>query len=152
MVIIRAHSLDQRAATAEALLPIARERHQRLLIANDPDLAQRIVAHGVHFSEAHTREALHWRALRPDWIITVAAHSLAACASAKRRGANAALLSPVFPTQSHRGDVYLGVRALLIARQAPLPVYALGGIDAETAARLRDSRFVGLAAIGALRI
>jgi thiamine-phosphate pyrophosphorylase len=98
-------------------------------------------------------EAFHWRALRPHWILTAAAHSLAACAIAKLGGADAALLSPVFPTQSHPGAPHLGAtRAMLIARQAPLPVYALGGIDAVTARQLEGSPFVGVAAIGALCI
>lgn len=136
-----------------ALLPIVRERHLTLSIANDPQLAQRIGAHGVHFSEAAMREASRWRVLRPHWILTVAAHSLAACATAKQLGADAVFLSPVFATRSHPGAPHLGaVRAMLIARQSPLPVYALGSIDAATARRLYDSRFAGFAAIGALHV
>ncbi|HEY4113044.1 MAG TPA: thiamine phosphate synthase [Rhizomicrobium sp.] len=153
MVILRTRDWARRAAMASALLPIVRERHLTLSIANDPDLARRIGAHGVHFSEAAMREASHWRVLRPHWILTVPAHSLAACATAKRLGADAVLLSPIFATRSHPGEPHFGaVRAMLIARQSPLPVYALGGINAASASQLKDSRFAGLAAIGALHV
>ena len=42
------------------------------------------------------------------------------------------------------------MRARLIARSAPLPVYALGGVNATTALRLSDLGFAGFAAIEAL--
>jgi len=41
-------------------------------------------------------------------------------------------------------------RFRLIANLSPLPVYALGGIDAAGAARLSGARLVGLACVGAL--
>jgi thiamine monophosphate synthase len=57
----------------------------------------------------------------------------------------------VFGTASHPDGAHLGaMRAKAIARVAPLAVYTLGGLNAQTAARLTGSRFVGLAAIGGL--
>jgi thiamine monophosphate synthase len=44
------------------------------------------------------------------------------------------------------------MRLRAIARQSPLPVYALGGIDDVTAQRLRDANLAGLAAVGALAV
>lgn len=65
------------------------------------------------------------------------AHSLAEIGAAVRAGADAILLSPVFPTRSHPGAPVLGaVRFLLLARRSPLPVIALGGMTAARAARL----------------
>lgn len=65
------------------------------------------------------------------------AHSLREIGAAVRGGAHAILLSPVFPTRSHPGGKALGaVRFLLLARQSPLPVIALGGITRARAARL----------------
>jgi thiamine-phosphate pyrophosphorylase len=151
LVIVRARQAAHRARLARALRPLARARGLVLLIAGDSGLADRSGAAGLHLSEAGLREAAQLRARRPRWLITAAAHSLAACAAAKRAGADAVLLSPVFPTASHPGRAVLGsLRALTIARLSPLPVYALGGIEARTARRLTDSAFTGLAAIGAL--
>lgn len=65
------------------------------------------------------------------------AHSLAEIGDAVRAGAHAVLLSPVFPTRSHPGGVALGpLRFSLIARQAPIPVIALGGMTRRRAAIL----------------
>lgn len=65
------------------------------------------------------------------------AHSLAGIGAAKRAGADAVLLSPVFATRSHPGAKVLGpVRFLLLARRCPLPVIALGGMTPHRAARM----------------
>lgn len=151
MVVVRARQSSHRAKLAQSLRGVARARGLTLLIGNDPALADRVRAAGIHLSEDNARQAAHWRAKRPRWLITAAAHSLAACASSHRRGADAAFLGPVFATDSHPDGGHLGAaRARDIARWAPLAVYALGGVNAQTAARLAGSRFVGLAAIGGL--
>lgn len=65
------------------------------------------------------------------------AHSLAQIADAVRAGADAVLLSPVHATRSHPGGRVLGpVRFLHLARQSPVPVIALGGMNRRRAARL----------------
>lgn len=141
MIVARArHGLEP---LARALLEA---RRCTVLIAGDPVLAARLGAHGIHLPEARAGEAAYWRARFPHMLITASAHSLRALA---RDHVDAFFLSPVFETQSHPGRASLGaVRADLIARQARVPVYALGGIDARNAARL--SGFGGIAAIGAL--
>ena len=146
-MIVRARKAKRRAALAVRLRDVAWGRGLILLIADDPDLARAIGANGIHLPEARAREAAHWRARQPGWLITAAAHSLAALLRAIH--ADAVLLSPVYPTRSHAGAPALGpARARLIARAVPMPVFALGGITAENAAQL--SGFAGLAAIGAL--
>ena len=151
MVVVRARQAAHRAKLAQALRPIVRTRRLMLLIANDPALADRVRAAGVHFSEANARHAASWRARRPHWLITVAAHSLRACVTARQMRADAVFLGPVFATGSHPNGNHLGsLRGRGIARTAPLPSYALGGIASASAGRLADSGFVGLAGIAAL--
>jgi len=151
MVIVRSRQASHRAKLAHSLRPLARARGLVLLIANDPALADRVGANGLHLSEASARQAPTWRARRPHWLITAAAHSFSACGIISRSGANAAFLSPVFATSSHPGPRALGVaRAHLIACQTTLPVYALGGVNGRTAMRLAGAPFTGIAAIGAL--
>jgi thiamine-phosphate pyrophosphorylase len=90
-----------------------------------------------------------WRHRR-HWLITVAVHSRQALRQAAMCGADAALLSPVFATASHPDERPLGLEGFnLLAAQAGLPVYALGGINANNAARLLSGRAVGIAAITA---
>jgi thiamine-phosphate pyrophosphorylase len=151
MVIVRARQSSHRAKLAHSLRPVARARGLILLVANDPALADRAGANGLHLSEANIPLAAAWRARRPHWLITAAAHSFSACGQAARSEADAVFLSPVFATPSHPGARALGAaRARAIVHQAALPVYALGGITAHTAARLGSAPFAGLAAIGAL--
>jgi thiamine-phosphate pyrophosphorylase len=147
LVIVRARKPARRAALAVQLRDVAWGRGLILLIADDPGLARAIGANGIHLPEARAREASHWRARQPGWLITASAHSLGALLKAV--SADAVLLSPVFPTRSHKDRPSLGAaRARLIARAAPMPVFALGGITAGNAGQLAG--FAGLAAIGAL--
>jgi thiamine-phosphate pyrophosphorylase len=149
LVIIRARQAPRRAQLAAALAKIARQRELVVLIANDAALAAKIGADGLHLSETRAGDASHWRARHPHWLITAAAHSLRATTQA--RHADAVLLAPIFATASHPGATVLGaIRARLIAQQSPLPVYALGGIDAGNVARLEGGKFAGVAAISAL--
>jgi thiamine-phosphate pyrophosphorylase len=142
MVIVRARDVTRRQALAESL---RRETNGLILLAaDDPVLADRL--HGLHLPEKRAREAAHWRALRPHWLITVAAHT---GKSLRIAHADAALLSPVFATKSHpKAQPLTAARARLMARQALLPVLALGGVTARNAALLKG--FAGIAAIGAL--
>ena len=148
MVVLRAKNAAARAVLAAKLRPITRARGTKLLIADDAQLAQRVGADGIHLPQAHAKWAAHWRACHPGWIITAAAHTLNA---AEARNVDAVFLAPVFPTRSHPGGRYLGaILTRIIAQQTRTPVYALGGINAATATRLRGAKLAGFAAIDAL--
>ncbi|HJW41284.1 MAG TPA: thiamine phosphate synthase [Rhizomicrobium sp.] len=145
MVIVRAREGARRAELARAMLALARRRELFVLIADDPALASRLGADGLHLPQVRSHEAAHWRARHPRWIISTALHS------ARPRGSFVDLifLSPVFPTSSHPGRAALGAaRASAMARVLNIPVYALGGVDARNAASLKN--FAGIAAVGAL--
>jgi thiamine-phosphate pyrophosphorylase len=150
-VILRHTDAKARAALGHTLVELAHNRGLKLLVAGDAPLAAEIGAHGLHLPEARAREAAHWRALKPSWTITAAAHSERALATARIACADAALLAPVFATSSHPERKPLGLlRARLIAARAGLPVYALGGVNALTIGRLAQANFAGVAAIEAL--
>jgi thiamine-phosphate pyrophosphorylase len=143
IVVVRSRDAERRAALAETLHGIA-----PLLIADDPLLAQKIGAAGLHLPEARMKQAHHWRLRRPDWIITSSAHSLSALMDAHML--DAMFLSPVFATASHASARPLGpTRAAFVAAAAPVPVYALGGVTARNASLLAPA-FSGIAAIGSL--
>jgi thiamine-phosphate pyrophosphorylase len=143
LVIARSRDALRRRTLALALREIARRRGLFLSVAADPALARAIAADGVHLPAARIGEAagLH------GFLVTASAHNMAAMRRAS--AIDAVILSPVFPTQSHPGQAALGaVRANRMAADAPVPVYALGGVTAENAGLLRG--FWGIAAIGAL--
>ena len=150
-VILRHRDPAARSKLARLLRNITRERGVMLLISEDTDLARTVGADGLHWPERLAGRAAHWKTLRPNWFVTAAAHSGAAVAAAARARADAVLLAPVFQTLSHPEGATLGVlRASNIARQSPVPVYALGGVNGRTAMRLVGSSLAGIAAIEAL--
>ena len=68
---------------------------------------------------------------------SASAHSLRELKAAERSGAALIFLSPAFATRSHPGARPLGpVRFGLIARNARVPIIALGGMDARRARSL----------------
>jgi thiamine-phosphate pyrophosphorylase len=140
MVVVR--SRTRLEPLARALL----KTQCTVLIAGDPLLAVRLGAHGFHLPQARAGEAAHWRARFAHMLITISAHSLRALS---RDHVDAIFLSPVFPTESHPGRAALSpVRANLMAHQARVPIYALGGVNSHNARRLHG--FAGIAAVGAL--
>lgn len=140
VAIVRSRDAKKRRAVAQRLRRIP---GLILLAADDPVLAKCL--DGLHLPEKHAREAAHWRALRPRWIITVAAHSLRGLRVVH---ADAVLLSPVFATASHPGISPLGAARARLMAQKSSAVIALGGVTARNAGLLKG--FAGLAAISAL--
>lgn len=143
-LIYRHFGAADRIKVAKALRQATRRRGVLLLISADPRLAAQVKADGVHLPERLARQAAHLKRRRPAWLVTAAAHGPPGLR--KAQGADAALLSPVFPTRSASAGPPIGVRrARAWAKAAPMPVFALGGINARNAARLRG--VVGIAAI-----
>ena len=82
-------------------------------------------------------------------IVSVGCHSVGEVAVARTAGADLALLSPIFRTESHPEARPLGVEALSAAAQAAgkMPVFALGGVNAENAASCIAAGAAGVAGI-----
>jgi thiamine-phosphate pyrophosphorylase len=151
-VVFRAFGDPDAEAAGLRLGRIARARGLKLLAGADEALAARIGADGVHLPERLAWRARRIKARRPGWIVTAAAHSPRAARRARAAGADAVVVSPVFPSRSPSAGTPLGVlRLALLARRAGLPVYALGGVNAATAGRLGGLPLAGLAAVEGLR-
>lgn len=136
---------------AGALALIAERKGLTFLIAADPALAEAVEADGVHWPARLARAARDWRRTHAEAVMTMSAHDRSELEQAARCGADAALLSPVFTTRSAGSGEALGrFRAAALVRQSPLPVYALGGVNARTARRLAGTGFSGLAGIDGL--
>jgi thiamine-phosphate pyrophosphorylase len=123
---------------------------RRLLFARIRKIARRkrlaLVAAGGRFR--HT-DGIH-NGHGATTLATASAHNLVEVRAAERRGARLVFLSPVFATRSHPGAVPLGrIRFGLIARQARIPVIALGGMDARLWRSLKALGAYGWAGIDA---
>ncbi len=145
-IIYRSFGDPNAVKIAAALMAVARARGLILLIGSDAALAARVGAHGVHLPERALRMARRVR--RRGWIVTGAAHSARALTAP---GLDAFLLSAVFASRSPSAGRPLGpLRLARLVRQARSPVYALGGVSADTVRRLRNSGVVGVAAVEGL--
>jgi thiamine-phosphate pyrophosphorylase len=152
-VILRHYNVPDRAGLARELLAICRPKKIPLIIAGDVRLAKAIGADGLHLPEDMLNHGLgHWRKwLSPENFLCVAAHSPKALCKAAAASANFALLSPIFQTKSHPDIKAIGInRFASWTTNAPLPVYALGGVTHQHEGRILATGAAGWAAIGAL--
>lgn len=141
-----AHRTAQGLARAMRLRATTRARGVQLLVSGDPALALEIGADGLHFGRDFVDGALAAKAARPGLVVTVAGAK-----GGRGRGMgglDAVLVSSVFSSRSASAGTPLGVAALKARVAASsVPVFALGGITAETAPQLLRSGASGLAAI-----
>jgi len=156
---IRAVQLRERDLTTRELLRLAeglRERTRRagaaLLINDRVDVALACDADGVHlpansFAVADARALLGARKL-----IGVSTHAPAEIVAAARHSADFAVFGPIYDTPSKRGfGTPLGLDGLVEARAAArLPLFAIGGIDLEHVAAVRNAGADGIAVIRAV--
>jgi thiamine-phosphate pyrophosphorylase len=149
-VIVRSRSASRREALARTLMPIARKTGVLVFIAADAALAIRLRADGVHWPENLPANLASLRRIGPKLILTMSAHGAPGLVAARRHKADAAILSPMFATQSHPEKPGLrAVRWGALRRLAHLPVLALGGIGAQSAAAAVSLGASGLVVIGA---
>lgn len=151
-VVFRSFGAADARETAMRLREATRRRDGLLLIGLDAELAEAVEADGVHLPDRALDRAPALAAARPDWRITGAAHAAERLAE-WGSSLDAVVLSPVFPAGGASGErPPLGVDAFRAAvAGAACPVYALGGIDAANARKLRGSGACGLAGIGAIQ-
>ena len=150
-IVYRAFDAQDAVERGRRLRTIATERGLLLLVGAHAGLAEGIGADGLHMPERLAAEIPRLRAEHARWLITVAAHDRVALEAAERAGADAAVVSPVFPSNSPSAGDPLEVEGLKdLVAATPLPVYALGGVRARTVSRLIGSGIVGIAAVEAL--
>ncbi|WP_082564675.1 thiamine phosphate synthase [Caulobacter sp. Root1472] len=150
-VVFRAFGAADAVVQGRRLREISRRRGLMLLVGAEPALALAVEADGLHLPERLASTLPGLRQTHPGWLITIAAHGLDAARGGAAAGADALVVSPVFPSRSPSAGAPLGVEGLKrIVEGVQTPVYALGGVRADTAARLRDTGIVGIAAVEAL--
>lgn len=144
LVQLREPDLATRArlALGRRLLEITRRHQQRFAVNDRLDLARLLQADAVHLGEGSVGVA-DARRLMPDAWISCAWHAKAS----PPEGADALVLSPVF--EARHGRPALGLDAIGSAAGGP-PIYALGGVTPEHAARAVEAGAAGVAVIGAV--
>ncbi|MDB4966584.1 MAG: Thiamin-phosphate pyrophosphorylase [Myxococcales bacterium] len=148
-VMLRAKKLGAAALfeAATALVAVTRARGAKLIVNDRADVALAVGADGVHLPSRGipVKQARRWLGGR---LIGASTHSMEEAQMAWRGGADYVVYGPVWATDGKGPAV--GIEALAaMVRAAPVPVFALGGVDAD---RARQCVAVGarVACIGAV--
>ena len=127
-----------RRARFARLARLARSRGHAVVLAGSAQAARNRGADGAYGSPAPLARG-------PALVRLVTAHSLREIGQAARARADAILLSPVHPTRSHPGARTLGgMRFRLLAARSPVPVIALGGMNAARARALKWEKWAAI--------
>jgi thiamine-phosphate pyrophosphorylase len=147
-VVYRHFGAPGHRGTAQALAALCRQRGLVFMVAADPLLAVEVGADGVHWPYRLRGEARKWQARFA--VQTVSAHSARELRAAMRFPVDAVVLSTAFASASPSAGAALGAARLRqLAWAAPCPVYALGGLTAETAGFA--AKVAGLAAVDGMK-
>ena len=119
---------DELIRLGHEVCDLCHARGARVMVNGDLDIMQTITADGLHLNSRQLHEYTE-RPIDEKLLLAASCHSAADLEQAGRVGADFALLSPVLPTRSHPDADPLGwERFAAMADEAPLPVYALGGM------------------------
>jgi thiamine-phosphate pyrophosphorylase len=136
----------------ERLLPMVRERGAALIVNDRVDVAMALGADGVHL----TRKSLPPKEARAlvgtDMLVGVSCHGLADVEEAVAGRVDFVVLGPIYATPSKAPyGPPLGLGVLRQARAVcPLPILAIGGINAQRVPAVVGAGADGVAAISAV--
>lgn len=141
-------------ALVEAVLAVARPAGATVIVNDRVDIAGAASA-GVHVGQADLPPAVARRLLGPAAVIGVSTHTPAQLATALTAPVDYVAYGPVFATTTKADpDPVVGLDGLRIAARraaaAGLPLVAIGGITADTAAQVAAAGAAAVAVIGDL--
>jgi 8-oxo-dGTP diphosphatase len=148
---LRAPSMtrERLARLAERVIPIARSSGVRVMLNADVDLARSVGADGVHLNARRLAEGRPGIE-RNGLLFSTSVHDREELERARTAGADFAFIAPVLPTASHPGAPALGWEGFAeLARLAPMPVYALGGVGPDDLVQAQACGGQGVAGIRA---
>lgn len=127
----------ERRARFAALAGLARKHGHLVVLSDEPARAVEWSADGVYGAAE--------RVIGAGILAIATAHDEAEIVAATGANAAAIMLSPVFATRSHpAGEAIGAVRFHALAGLSPLPVIALGGMDASRARQLGWKRWAAI--------
>lgn len=154
MVQYRAKSASTRLmiATAQGLVERCREQNIPFIVNDRVDVALAVGADGVHVGQDDMPAALARQLIGPGKILGVSVENVEQAQQALADGADYLGASPIFATPSKPdAPAPIGVEGLeLLTHNSPLPIVAIGGINASNAAMMIRAGAAGVAVISAI--
>ncbi len=147
--IKESESSDFRRLASETLR-YCRSHGAKLMVNADPNVAEELGADGVHLSSDRLM-ALRDRPLGLHKWVAASCHNAQELTHAANLGVDFAVLSPVLATKSHPGADTLGWETFSdLVESAPMPVYALGGMNPQQMQNAYKHGAQGAAVLSAL--
>lgn len=158
---VRAVQLREKDLSAKELLPLAWQMREltnhydaKLLINREIDVAISVGADGVHLGGDSLPVIAARKRLGPDRLIGVSTHAIDEVLHAKRDGADFVTFGPVYATASklkYGQPVGLErLRGAVAENESDLPIFALGGVNADRITELIYHNCRNVACIGAI--
>lgn len=122
-----------------------------LLIDDRLDIALAVQAAGVHLGQKDLPVAVARQLMGPDAIIGATTKTMAQAQMAVSEGADYLGVGAIFPTTTHVETVQTSVETLAAIKQAvPIPVYAIGGLNATNVDAVKPAAVDGVAVVSAI--
>ena len=140
-------SMKQAYSVASELREIAKEYGMIFVVNDRCDLAMTLEADGVHLGQADLPLAFARKLVGPDMLIGVSTHNPEQVQAATMGDVDYLGFGPIFPTGTKLNhDPVVGVQGMKDIRAlTPLPVFAIGGISAESIPELCQAGANGVA-------
>ncbi len=150
---LREKDLDTKDFEKEALSlrELTARYHLPLIVNDDLQVALAADADGIHVGQDDMEACEVRRHIGADKILGVSVRTVAQAVRAQEAGADYLGVGAVFPTSTKTDAADVSLEALKeICQAVQIPVVAIGGITAENAGLLRQSKIAGIAVISAI--
>jgi len=148
IIQLRDKKADDRTLLERAkILRELTQQSEALFVMNDrPDLARLADADGVHVGQEELSVQDIRQLVGNEMLIGVSAHDIDQARTAVRDGADYLGAGPVFPSTTKEFEAFPGLDFLReVATEIRLPVFAIGGIDADNVSQVFETGIVRIA-------
>ncbi len=142
----------ERLEACEALKGLCHRRQVPLIVNDEPQLARRIAADGVHVGRGDPSPQLARAMLGPTALVGVTVYGKPGEEqAAQAAGADYLGVGPFFPSVTKPEEPEMPLHLLdAVVHRTTLPVFAIGGITAENAGQLARHKVAGVAVVSAI--
>lgn len=146
------YSESERQDTGAALKELCHRHHVPLLVNDDPALARRLAADGVHVGRDDPSPRIARALLGPEALVGVTVYGMPGEeAAAEGAGADYLGVGPFFPSETKPEQPEMPLHLLdAVAHRTRLPVFAIGGITTDRARQLARHGIAGVAVVSTI--